>query len=78
MTAGQEVTGLARINGPLVVVEGVIGVGYDDVVDVEGPDGDVRRGRVLEAGENLAVIEVFSGTSGLSMGETKVRFKGRP
>ncbi len=78
LTAGQEVSGLARINGPLVVVEGVSGVGYDEVVDVEGPDGDVRRGRVLEAGERLAVIEVFSGTSGLSMADTKVRFYGRP
>ncbi len=78
LTAGQEVSGLARINGPLVVVEGVSGVGYDEVVDVEGPDGDVRRGRVLEAGESLAVIEVFSGTSGLSMADTKVRFYGRP
>jgi V/A-type H+-transporting ATPase subunit B len=77
-TEGQEVTGLARINGPIVVVEGVTGVGYDEVVDIEGPDGDVRRGRVLEAGESVAVVEVFSGTSGLSIADTKVRFMGRP
>ncbi len=77
-TEGQEISGLAQINGPIVVVEGVEGVSYDEVVDVIGSDGVVRRGRVLEAGQDLAIIEVFSGTSGLSIADTTVRFSGSP
>lgn len=77
-TQGQESVGIAEVDGPIVVVEGVSGVGYDEVVDVIGPDGNARRGRVLEAGQRIAVIEVFSGTTGLSVADTKVRFTGRP
>ncbi len=75
---GQEVSGVARIEGPIVVVEGVTGVGYDEVVDVIDPQGHLRRGRVLEVGEGLAVVEVFAGTTGLSIAETRVRFLGQP
>lgn len=75
---GQEVVGISRINGPIVVVEGVDGVGFDEMVDIIDPSGAERRGRVLEAGENFAVIEVFSGTTGLSLAQTRVRFSGHP
>ncbi len=75
---GQEVSGAARIEGPIVVVEGVTGVGYDEVVDVIDPQGRLRRGRVLEVGEGLAVVEVFAGTTGLSIEATQVRFLGQP
>ena len=73
---GQEVAGAARIEGPIVVVEGVSGVGYDEVAQVIDAQGRVRRGRVLEVGEGLAVVEVFAGTTGLSIQETHVRFLG--
>jgi V/A-type H+-transporting ATPase subunit B len=75
---GQEVQGIARIDGPIVVVEGVAGVRFDEVVDVIDAQGQARRGRVLEVGEDLAVVEVFSGTTGLSVSNTTVRFTGRP
>jgi V/A-type H+-transporting ATPase subunit B len=75
---GQEVVGVARIEGPLVVVQGVGDVGYDEVVEVIDSKGRRRRGRVLEVGENVAVIEVFAGTTGLSIDETRVRFLGQP
>jgi V/A-type H+-transporting ATPase subunit B len=75
---GQEVVGVARIEGPIVVVEGAGTVGYDEVVEVIDSQGRVRRGRVLEVGENLAVVEVFAGTTGLSIGGTHVRFLGGP
>ncbi|MGC9469305.1 MAG: V-type ATP synthase subunit B [Anaerolineae bacterium] len=77
-TQAQEAVGIAEVDGPIVVVEGISGVGYDEVVDVIGPDGNARRGRVLEAGQRIAVIEVFSGTTGLSVADTRVRFTGRP
>ncbi len=73
---GQEVAGAARIEGPIVVVEGVSGIGYDEVAEVIDAQGRVRRGRVLEVGEGLAVVEVFAGTTGLSIQETHVRFLG--
>jgi len=75
---GQEVAGATRIEGPIVVVEGVSGIGYDEMAEVIDSQGRVRRGRVLEVGEGIAVIEVFAGTTGLSIEDTHVRFLGRP
>lgn len=75
---GQEIAGVSRIEGPIVVVEGTGVVGYDEVVDIFDEDGQLRQGRVLEAGEDFAVVEVFSGTIGLSIKNTRVRFQGRP
>jgi len=72
----QEILGAARVEGPIVVVEGMRGVGYDEVVEITDARGRVRRGRVLEVGEEAAVIEVFSGTTGLSIDDTYVRFQG--
>jgi len=66
-TEGQEVVGIARVEGPIIVVEGVAGVGFDEVVEVVDGQGRIRRGRVLEVGENFAVVEVFAGTTGLSI-----------
>jgi V/A-type H+-transporting ATPase subunit B len=75
---GQEAIGVARIEGPIVVVESAGTVAYDEVVDVMDAGGRVRRGRVLEVGEGMAVVEVFAGTTGLSISETRVRFMGQP
>jgi V/A-type H+-transporting ATPase subunit B len=77
-TGGQEILGAARIEGPIVVVEGVYGVGYDEVVEIVDSQGRLRRGRVLEVGEGVAVVEVFAGTTGLSIEDTHVRFLGQP
>jgi V/A-type H+-transporting ATPase subunit B len=74
----QEIAGAARVEGPIVVIEGVSGVGYDEVAEILDPQGRVRRGRVLEVGEGVAVVEVFAGTTGLSTEDTHVRFLGRP
>ncbi|MBN1246720.1 MAG: V-type ATP synthase subunit B, partial [Anaerolineae bacterium] len=78
MSGGRVVTGLSEINGPIVVVEGDLDAAYDEVVIVETAGGERRRGRVLEAGERVAVIQVFAGTEGLSSAGTQVRFTGRP
>jgi V/A-type H+/Na+-transporting ATPase subunit B len=75
---GHEVVGIARIEGPIVLVDGVRGASYDEVVDVIDAEGRERRGRVLEVGLDMAIIEVFSGTTGLSLANTRVRFRGRP
>jgi len=74
----NEVLGVSRIEGPLVFVEGIGNVGYDEVVEIIDSRGRMRYGRVLEVGEGLAVIEVFAGTSGLSIDGTRIQFMGQP
>jgi len=74
---GQEVAGVARVEGPIVVVTGIGNVGYDEVAEIVDSQGRLRRGRVLEVGEGVAVVEVFAGTTGLSIDDTHVRFLGR-
>jgi V/A-type H+-transporting ATPase subunit B len=75
---GKWVTGVARIEGPIVVVRHTAGVRYDEVVEIQGSQGRLRRGRVLEVGRNEAVVEVFAGTTGLAVKDTRVRFLGQP
>ncbi len=75
---GQEVVGVSRIEGPILVVENAGSIGYDEVVQVIDSTGKMRLGRILEVGEGMAVVEVFSGTTGLSIDQTNVRFLGGP
>jgi V/A-type H+-transporting ATPase subunit B len=75
---GQEVAGVARVEGPIVVVEGVCGVGYGEMAEITDVRGRQRLGRVLEVDERAAVVEVFAGTTGLTIESTLVRFLGQP
>ncbi len=75
---GQEVIGVSRIEGPIVVVEAGNNVGYDEVVEIDDQNGRRRRGRILEVGDGFAVVQVFAGTTGLSIDGTHVRFLGGP
>ena len=76
--SGREYLGLKSIIGPLLVVAGVKGVGFDESVEVTAPDGSRQTGRVLAVGRDQAVIELFGETGGLSLAETRVRFTGSP
>ena len=73
---GQEVVGVGRVEGPILVVNGAANVGYDEVVEIQDSRGRLRRGRVLEVGEGVAVVQVFAGSTGLSIDGTRVRFLG--
>ena len=73
---GQEVVGVGRIEGPIMVVEGAANVSYDEVVEIKDSRGRLRRGRVLEVGEGVAIVQVFAGSTGLSIDGTSVRFLG--
>jgi len=73
---GQEVVGVSRIEGPIVVVEGGVNVSYDEVVEIQDSKGLLRRGRVLEVGVGYAVVQIFAGSTGLSIDGTRVRFLG--
>ncbi len=74
----KQYQGLSQISGPIVIVEGVEGVSYGEAVEVIQPNGDVRRGRVMEVSEDRAVVEVWTGTTGLDMPSTRIRFTGHP
>ena len=74
----KEYLGLANVTGPVVVVDGVKGIGFGELVEIRGRGGKVRMGRVLEVSESSAVVHVFAGTEGLSLDETRVRFTGEP
>jgi V/A-type H+-transporting ATPase subunit B len=76
MQGGQEVIGVSRIEGPILVVEGATNVGYDEVVEIRDSQGRTRLGRVLEVGERMAVVQIFAGSTGLSIDGTRVRFLG--
>lgn len=73
----KEYESVREIRGPLVVLDRVSGVAFDEMVEVELPSGEKRSGRVLEAGLGYAVVQVFEGTVGVSTRGTKVRFAGR-
>ncbi|HNX95262.1 MAG TPA: V-type ATP synthase subunit B [Holophaga sp.] len=73
---GLEYVGASRIEGPLVVVERVRDVGFDEMVEILDPGGHPRLGRVLEISEQQAVVQVLEGTSGLSAQRSRARFLG--
>ncbi len=73
----KEYTSVSEVAGPLMVVEGVEGVGYGEVVDIQTASGEKRRGQVLEVAESRAVVQVFEGTRGIDTKETRVRFTGK-
>jgi len=70
--------GLKEINGPMVVLDNVPNVGYDEMVELVLESGETRLGRVVEVQGERAVIQVFEGTSGLSLTNTRTRFTGKP
>ncbi|MEB3780933.1 MAG: ATP synthase subunit B [Desulfurococcales archaeon] len=74
----REYSRITEIKGPLLIVEGVSNVSYDEIVEVELPSGEKRRGRVLDVARGVAVVQVFEGTTGITTTGTKVRFLGKP
>ncbi len=72
----REYRTISRISGPLLFVEAVKDVGYNELVRVIAPDGVERRGQILEVSDKMAVVQVFEGTSGLDVKGTAVRFTG--
>ncbi len=73
-----QYVGLKEINGPLVVLDNVENASYDEVVDIRLEDGSERIGRVVEISGKKVVLQVFEGTKGLSLKNTRTRFMGKP
>ena len=68
-----QYAGLSEINGPLVCLEGAKGVSYDEIAEIKLEDGTKRLGRVVEMQGDKVVLQVFEGTNGISLTNTKIR-----
>lgn len=75
---GIEYTSVRRLRGPLLVLDRLSGVGWDEFARIRTADGGWRHGQVLEVDRDLAVVEVLEGTSGMTTGGTGVEFAGEP
>ena len=62
--------GLSEINGPLVALDHVSGISYDEMAEIKLDDGTRRLARVVEVEKDRAVLQVFEGTKGLSLVNT--------
>jgi len=76
-TTSIEYYSVRDIKGPLMIIENVSNVAYDELVEIETPTGETRLGKVLEVGFGLAIVQVFEGTTGLSPKGTKAKFLGK-
>ena len=74
----REYRTIREINGPLMVVNKVSGVTYDELAEIELPDGSIRRCKVLEVNGDNAVVQLFESSAGINLAESKVRFLGHP
>ena len=72
----KEYKTINEIAGPLLFVEGISGVGFNEIVEVALPDGEKRKGQVLDVSETIAVVQVFGPTAGISTDQTTVKFLG--
>ncbi len=73
----KEYLTIKDIYGPLLIVEEVEGVKYEELVNVELPSGERRTGKVLEIDGDRAMVQLFEGTTGVDIYNTRVRFLGR-
>ncbi len=73
----KEYRTIREIVGPLVLVGETSGVKYDELVELELPDGSIRRGKTLEVSGDTALVQLFEGATGVNIYDSKVRFLGR-
>lgn len=73
-----EYKGLSSVNGPIMIVEGVENVAYEEICEINLPDGQTKLGKVIEVAADKAVVQVFEGTIGLSLNNVRTRFTGKP
>ncbi len=73
----REYRTVAEVSGPLLIVEAVRDVAYQERVEIELPGGERRRGQVLEVDRDRAVVQLFESAMGLELRGSRVRFLGR-
>ena len=74
---GVQYSKIAEIKGPLVIVDDVENAAFDELVEIQTTEGEKRLGKVLEVGNGKAIVQVFEGTTGLSISGTKAKFVGK-
>ena len=74
----KEYKTIREIANPLMIVDNVEGVTFDELGEIELPDGSVRRCKVLEVEGKHAVLQLFEAAQGINLAESKVRFLGHP
>ncbi len=72
----KEYKTITEAVGPLMVVNGVEGVTYNELVDIIGAGGEIRRGKVLEVNRDKAVVQLFESSQGLKISDSRARFLG--
>jgi V/A-type H+-transporting ATPase subunit B len=73
----KEYRTIKEVVGPLMLVEGVSGVKYDELVEIVQESGEIRRGKVLEINGDKALVQLFESSQGLKIATSKARFLGR-
>lgn len=73
-----QYVGVKEINGSLIVVDGVKGAAFEETATIQLDDGTRRSGRVVQLDGDRAVIQVFEGTTGISLDNTRMRLEGHP
>jgi len=74
----KEYRTIHEISGPLMMVRGVEGVTFDELAELELPNGDVRHCKVLEVNGDVAVVQLFENSAGINLADSKIRFLGHP
>lgn len=74
---GIEYSTIEKVKGPLIVVKMIKDVGYGEIVKIK-TDHEERLGQVLEIDQDMGVVQIFGGISGLNVQEARVRFVGEP
>lgn len=73
----KEYRTIREVAGPLMMISGVEGVKFNELGEIELPDGEKRRCRVLEVDEDRALVQLFESAAGINLAASKVRFLGR-
>ena len=74
----KEYRTIREVSGPLMIVDGVEGVTYDELGEIQLTDGSVRRCQVLEVNGDKAVVQLFESSAGINLADSKIRFLGHP
>jgi len=74
----KEYKTVTEVVGPLMIVEKVEGVKYDELVEIQIQTGEIRRGKVLEVNGDKAVVQLFENTQGINLQGSRAKFLGRP
>ena len=73
----KEYKTIKEVVGPLMLVDGVEGVKYNELVEIVQKDGEIRNGKVLEVNGDKALVQLFESSQGLQISTSKARFLGR-